>query len=273
MPWVKLDDQFFAHPKIVDLPKDAKLLYLAGLTHAAAQLTDGRLSTGAVRIVAAMVDVDRTEAGVLVNAGLWDADDDGYVIHDFLQYNRSADQVKADRARAAERQDRYRDRHNERDADDDNAVSNAASNGVTDEETTAFVTPSLTAANSRTQPHTVTRPDPKPRKLHLAAVPQKARAPDEHWDTMADVHGFSPASGTPEHGRWNKAAGIWRTLGASPAEMRQAYGEYPKRYPQGDPNALAVAGRAEHLLNLVRKSPGQAIRPNRDWNGYDGEDA
>ncbi len=71
MSWVKLDDQIFAHPKIINLAQDAKLLYLAGLAYCAGQLTDGLLSPGAVRMIAAQVDAAGAEcAGELVNAGL-----------------------------------------------------------------------------------------------------------------------------------------------------------------------------------------------------------
>jgi hypothetical protein len=97
MTWVKLDDQFFAHPKVIDLPKDAKLLYLAGLTHCAAQLTDGALSGGAVRAITALVDVDRSVTQQLVDAGLWEVTEAGYAVHDYLKYNRTGEQVKAER--------------------------------------------------------------------------------------------------------------------------------------------------------------------------------
>lgn len=126
MPWVKLDDQFFANPKVIDLSKDAKLLYLGGLTHCAANLTDGALTGSALRVVSATVDVDRSYARELVQAGLWVVAEDGYRVHDYLKYNRSADQVKAEREANTERQRRHRDRDN----DHNNGVSNGVTDGV-----------------------------------------------------------------------------------------------------------------------------------------------
>lgn len=103
MAWARLDDQFFTNAKVVDLSKDAKLLYLAAVTFASRELTDGRVSPGALRIIAAMVDADRAEADTLVAAGLWECDGADYIIHDYLDYNPSADEVKAKREQDRER--------------------------------------------------------------------------------------------------------------------------------------------------------------------------
>jgi len=163
MTWVKLDDQFFAHPKVIDLSKDAKLLYLAALNHCAAQLTDGALSSGAVRAVAALVDVQRSVAEELVNAGLWETTDTGYAVHDYLTYNRTAEQVKADRAANTERQSRYRDRHA--------SESNAVTNTIIKEGVTPLVQPSTHASlDPSPVPTPEVEPVPKPsRKTTRAA--------------------------------------------------------------------------------------------------------
>jgi hypothetical protein len=95
MSWIKLDDQFFTHPKIVDLSKDAKLLYLAALTYCGAHLTDGGLTRGALRVVAATVDVPPETAEVLLAAGLWSAADDGVQISNYLQYQPSRENALA----------------------------------------------------------------------------------------------------------------------------------------------------------------------------------
>jgi hypothetical protein len=126
MSWVKLDDQFFANQKVIDLPKDAKLLYLAGLTHCAAQLTDGLITLGGLRLIAAMVDADRSLAAALVDAGLWERDADGYVVHDDHKYNPSAEQVKAERERNLRRQQDFQDRK----VASRNAVINGVNNAV-----------------------------------------------------------------------------------------------------------------------------------------------
>jgi hypothetical protein len=110
MAWTRLDDQFFANPKIVDLSKDAKLLYLCAVTYSAGQLTDGRITPGALRMVAAMVDAERSCADELVAAGLWSSDGNDFLIHDFLEYNPTGAEVRA--RRQADR-DRKRPHSNE----------------------------------------------------------------------------------------------------------------------------------------------------------------
>ena len=92
--WTKLDDQFFTHPKVIDLPKDAKLLYLSALTYCAGQLTDGIVTAGALRVIAATVDVSRDDAATLVDAGLWEICENGWQVHDYHEYNPAATKVK-----------------------------------------------------------------------------------------------------------------------------------------------------------------------------------
>lgn len=148
MTWVKLDDQFFAHPKIVNLDKDAKLLYLAGLTYCAGQLTDGLISAGGVRLVLAMVEARRQAVTALVQAGLWEAAADGaYQVHDYLHYNPSAEQVKRERAATAQRQAEWRERRqatrvhlNGVTPTIDNTESNAVTNGISHPQETPLVT-------------------------------------------------------------------------------------------------------------------------------------
>jgi hypothetical protein len=102
--WVKLDDQFFGHPKVIDLSKDAKLLYLAGLTYCSEHLTDGRISPAALRLVAAMVDAPRdATAAELVAAGLWERTTDAYQVHDYLKHQPPAEVVRQKREDARDR--------------------------------------------------------------------------------------------------------------------------------------------------------------------------
>ena len=70
-----------------------------------------------------------------------------------------------------------------------------------------------------------------------------------------ELFGFTPTAGTPEHGRWNKAVGIYRKLKADPDMVRRVHVLYQKHYQHMDLNALAVAGRAEHLLAVSARAP------------------
>ncbi len=86
MSWVKVDDQFFRHPKVVAAGRDARDLYLAALCYSAGSLTDGFVPAGSLRILAAEAEVDNAPAcaELLLTAGLWEQVEGGYQIHDWL---------------------------------------------------------------------------------------------------------------------------------------------------------------------------------------------
>jgi hypothetical protein len=108
MPWVRLDDRFPSHRKIRLLSHQAFRLYVSGLCYASENLTDGRIPASELRIVAD-VRSGKSAAKELVERGLWrDNPDGGWIIHDYHDYNPTADQVRADRAARTERQARWR---------------------------------------------------------------------------------------------------------------------------------------------------------------------
>ena len=96
MAWVKIDDQFADHPKIIAVGPLAAWLYVCGLTYCGRYLTDGFIPGGQVRKLA---DVDNPSELVakLVAIGLWNEQEDGYIVHDYLEYNPTAEEVKATR--------------------------------------------------------------------------------------------------------------------------------------------------------------------------------
>lgn len=102
--WVKVSDDFFRNPVIAALTKDAKLLYLAGLTHCAEQLSDGNIDGASVKLVRAMVKVGPKAVTELVEAGRWvENGARGYRVHDWQDYNPPAAKVKAEREAARKR--------------------------------------------------------------------------------------------------------------------------------------------------------------------------
>lgn len=97
MSWVRLDDTFPEHPKIVALSMDARWEFLVGLCYASRYLTDGF-------IPASVVARDRKAVDELVRVGLWapTGDGDGYRIHDYLDFQRSRADVEEQRKRQSE---------------------------------------------------------------------------------------------------------------------------------------------------------------------------
>jgi hypothetical protein len=101
MPWVRIDDQFADHPKIVAAGPLASWLYICGLTYASRLLTDGFIPAGQVRKLADVSNAQKL-ADSLVRVGLWDVAEGGYAIHDYLEYNPSRTKTLATREARAE---------------------------------------------------------------------------------------------------------------------------------------------------------------------------
>lgn len=106
MAWVKLDDGFYDNAKILRVGLTAAGLYVAGLSYAGRKLTNGFLADVAVTMLVG--DAGTTLPGRLIEAGLWRPVEGGYQIHDYLDYNPSAAQVKAARNAAKSRMQRMR---------------------------------------------------------------------------------------------------------------------------------------------------------------------
>lgn len=87
MPWFKVDDQFWSHPKVVELSAEAVSLWVRAGSYSAQHLTDGAVTYGIIRMLAA----DRDAATELTNAGLWDQRDSRtWTFHDWEDYQPDA---------------------------------------------------------------------------------------------------------------------------------------------------------------------------------------
>ncbi|MCU1483672.1 MAG: hypothetical protein JWN67_418 [Actinomycetia bacterium] len=123
MTWAKLDDGFVDHPKVDPLSDGAFRLHVAGIVMCSRLLTDGFVAHDrATRLVPRF---KKSQLGELEAAGLWVRVEGGWLIHDYLDFNPGAEQVKADRAKAAERQRRWKASRR------GDGVTNAVSDGVT----------------------------------------------------------------------------------------------------------------------------------------------
>lgn len=129
MPWVKLDDRFPSHRKVALLSDRAFRLHVSAICWCAENLTDGRIGDRELPLVAHIRGI-KAIAKQLEDAGVWDRIEDGWAIHDYLDYNPSREQVLLDRKKNAERQERWRQRKNGKPTPPDGS-SNGRSNGVT----------------------------------------------------------------------------------------------------------------------------------------------
>lgn len=106
--WVKIDDGFATHPKILAAGPLAALVQIRAICFASQNQTDGFIPASAVPLLILGFDrlgVDEGRIGdyasfgnqasdidwpaVMIEYGLWDAREHGYYIHDYLEWNLS----------------------------------------------------------------------------------------------------------------------------------------------------------------------------------------
>lgn len=99
MAWIKLDDQWMDHPKIIRAGRDARDVWLASITWCAKHLTDGYFPEELLPTLCVMAGVDVANcqqfARILLDVCLWEATDIGYYVHDYLDYNPTKEQTEA----------------------------------------------------------------------------------------------------------------------------------------------------------------------------------
>ncbi len=90
MTWLRVDDGFSDHPKVVGLSLCARGLWITGLVYAGRYLTNGFIPSA---IIKREGEAGAIACAELCNAGLWDTIDNGFCIHHYLDYNPSKSEV------------------------------------------------------------------------------------------------------------------------------------------------------------------------------------
>jgi hypothetical protein len=138
MVWVKIDDGFPEHPKVLSAGPLAMAMQIAALCYCNRNMTDGFIPKAAgLRFLdfsglgMRMWTNDTFGGGEdasaelviedLVNAGMWDVVPGGWQIHDYLEFQPSKADILAERDKTKQRVDKWRAR---------NAVTNTVGNAV-----------------------------------------------------------------------------------------------------------------------------------------------
>lgn len=96
--YVKVHDGLPEHPKFLAVGGDAGWLWLCGDCYCSRQTTDGRIPKALVPRLSDRAD-PMALAARLVDVGLWIDRGDHYEMHDYLEHNRSAAEIKELRAK------------------------------------------------------------------------------------------------------------------------------------------------------------------------------
>ena len=84
MPWAKVGDEWWCHPKVLGLPLAPRGLWVSALSWSCAQRKDV-VPTGFLALVGGTV----ADADALVEHGLWVVVDGGWRIHDWSEYQQA----------------------------------------------------------------------------------------------------------------------------------------------------------------------------------------
>jgi|SRR5580765_3277253 len=103
MPWFRIEDNFHQHPKVTAAGNAAVGLWVRCGTYSSSYLTDGHIPATVARQLGSRREID-----TLLSTRLWVENGDGFLMPDYLEYNPSAKQVRAERAAARERQAKRR---------------------------------------------------------------------------------------------------------------------------------------------------------------------
>ena len=108
MGWVRIDDNFADHPKVIGLSDSAFRLFITGLCYANRQLTDGVIP---YQMVSNWVGDDPFKpSDELEDQNLWERVDKGFTIRSYTEYQPTREKVHSKRDQSRERLKRFRDK-------------------------------------------------------------------------------------------------------------------------------------------------------------------
>lgn len=122
MPYLNTDDGFPEHPKVDALSDGAFRLHVAGMHYCAKNLSDG--SVPSRRVDRLKPEYKKGHLDELLEGGLWHRGGEGcdtefcptgkrgeFVVHDYLQWNKSREWWEGERARKAKNKADWAARH------------------------------------------------------------------------------------------------------------------------------------------------------------------
>ena len=125
MGWVRVSDDFADHEKFANVGPLGIAVWLAGLAYCNRNLTNGRIPRTAANRLLYIEGLGiftsnysgedaQVSDGIaeLVGAGLWAEQGAHFLVHDYLDYQPSRDEVQAQREKNAWRQAEFRKRKN-----------------------------------------------------------------------------------------------------------------------------------------------------------------
>lgn len=239
MAWFKVDDRLWSHPKWISLSAEAKALWVSAGSYCAMHETDGFLSRATCVLVAPNSRVTRA-ANALVEAGLWEQENDGYRFHEWAEYQPTKARLDAERLATKERVQKWR-----------NAKRNGVTNGVSN-------------GGGTDAP---TRPDPTIYIPPIVPLPGDGVPEPATGAALAVVHDTTTDSNDGEdYPTWEKlpTRGKSRHYPADFLEWCQAYPHEREAHDKKNQyRAWRAATRRDTVANILDGTRRYAADPNR----------
>jgi hypothetical protein len=166
MAWFKVDDGFYSSPKVLSIRRADRLaalgLWVTAGTWAAKHLTDGAIPSYMLEEFGANV----SHGDILVTAGLWRADGESYVFHDWSDYQPMKRDVMANRERERQRKESYRKKA-------------STPLEITGQSPIGTSSPSPNGTQTVSGHPDPTRPDPTPSSKEERAAKRGSRIPED----------------------------------------------------------------------------------------------
>lgn len=261
MTWVRLDDSMTEHPKVANLSHAAFRMHIEGLCYSARTLSDGFIPAGIARRL--LLSGARRAGAELVAAGVWDAVDGGYAIHDFLEYQPSRLQVLELREKRSEAG---------RKGGKQTAKQKLEQEPQQNSSTLLKQNPSKPGQANPVNPgpsRTPKREESSDESSSLIAPGPTAKAPrqrDAIWDAFADQCGPVPETKSGRGG-WNQAARELRDIQADAGLIPSAVAEAKRRWPGITVTPQTVA---KHWTSLITSQNGHVAKT---WTREDADKA
>lgn len=198
MPWFKVDDHFWSHPKTSELSTGATALWLRAGSWSAGHLTDGVVPKSMLRIFRAR----QAWATELVSKGLWIDEQTSFKFHGWDEYQPSKEVVEARRTANKNRVSAWR---SGRSNDVTSAFGERNGNAAPDP---TRPDPSIEEAKASSQARSISLPtDWAPTAEHFA------KAKELRVDIAREVESFRLHAETHDRKavRWNAAFTSWLT--------------------------------------------------------------
>ena len=259
MTWVRLEDSFPEHPKILGLSVPAKWLIVEGLCWCNRNLTDGFIAAEA----APRLGATKKLIGELEAAGVWEPCPGGWQVHDYGDFQPSRERVLAEREAGRLRKAKHDAKKKAAKDAARNEPGNAVTGGVSNGDPVPGPDPTTTSSSSVTSSNAAPDRDDDDPPIDQALVDavvalkmSKVR-PDNPGPYRAAVARSVPA----EHG-----ADLARTLAEHPDWPTNWVAAHALGLDRTDPSPAQVIADCPDCTNgLVETDAGAAICPSCSW--------